>query len=103
MKYLPLMATMIMMVTLRCVVMTSRMRWVREVVRPRRYHLVRMQQILGIDCYYDNIQDCGSRGVWEGEGRSFCYSVTFIRNGKTEKRKQRTEELITGCYKLGVN
>lgn len=80
----------------------------REAVGPRRDLLVRMEQILGAECYNDNIQNYGSWGVWEGEGRSFRYPVTFIRNGKAEKRKQRTEdlqaeELITGHYKFGAN
>jgi len=44
----------------------------------------------------------------EGEGRSFRYPVTYIREGKEEKRKARVDDLqpealITGHYKFGAN
>ncbi|MFL0587191.1 hypothetical protein [uncultured Sphingomonas sp.] len=80
----------------------------RAAVAPRRDLMVRMERILGSECYNDNIQNYSSWGAWEGEGRSFRYPVTFVRDGRTEKRRQRTddlaaEELITGHYKFGAN
>ena len=80
----------------------------RAAVEPRRDLLVRMERILGSECYNDNIQNYSSWGVWEGEGRSFRYPVTFVRAGKPEKRRQKTddlaaEELLTGHYKFGAN
>lgn len=80
----------------------------RAAVEPRRDLLVRMERILGSECYNDNIQNYSSWGVWEGEGRSFRYPVTFVRDGKTDKRREKTddlmaEELITGHYKFGAN
>jgi hypothetical protein len=46
--------------------------------------------------------------VWEGEGRSFRYPVTYVRDGKEEKRKARVDDLrpealITGHYNFGAN
>ena len=75
---------------------------------PIRDLLVRMEEIIGQECYNGNIQNYSSWGEWEGEGRSFRYPVTFIRNGEEEKRRARTtglehEELVTGYYKFGAN
>lgn len=80
----------------------------RGSVEPRRDLLVRMEQILGSECYNGNIQNYSSWGIWEGEGRSFRYPVTFVRDGKPEKRRQRAadlsaEDLITGHYRFGAN
>ncbi|WP_127754357.1 hypothetical protein [Devosia sp. 1566] len=80
----------------------------REKVGPLRDLLVRMEAIIGNECYNDNIQNYGSWGVWEGEGRSFRYPVTMIRNGEPEKRRTsmdglQPEELITGHYRFGAN
>lgn len=81
---------------------------IREKVGPIRDLLVRMEGIIGQECYNGNIQNYSSWGEWEGEGRSFRYPVTFIRNGKEEKRRAHTadiehEELVTGYYKFGAN
>ena len=67
-----------------------------------------MEAIIGEECYNDNIQNYSAWGVWEGEGRSFRYPVTVLRNGETEKRRSRfddlqAEELITGHYRFGAN
>jgi hypothetical protein len=86
-------------------------RYVRDTrakIAPIRDLLVRMEAIIGDECYNDNIQNYGSWGVWEGEGRSFRYPVTVLRNGETEKRRSRfddlqAEELVTGHYKFGAN
>jgi len=86
-------------------------RYVRDTrakIAPIRDLLVRMEAIIGDECYNDNIQNYGSWGVWEGEGRSFRYPVTVLRNGESEKRRSRfddlqAEELVTGHYKFGAN
>lgn len=86
-------------------------RYVRDTrarVGPIRNLLLRMEGIIGDECYNDNIQNYSSWGVWDGEGRSFRYPVTVLRNGETEKRRTRLddlqpEELVTGHYKFGAN
>jgi hypothetical protein len=80
----------------------------RAKVGPIRDILVRMEAIIGSECYNANIQNYSAWGVWEGEGRAFRYPVTFIRDGQEEKRKTRTDDLqpetlITGHYKFGAN
>lgn len=80
----------------------------REKIAPIRELLVRMEAIIGDECYNDNIQNYGPWGVWEGEGRSFRYPVTVLRDGQSEKRRSRfddllAEELVTGHYKFGAN
>lgn len=80
----------------------------REKVEPIRDLLVRMEDIIGQECYNANIQNYSSWGEWDGEGRSFRYPVTYIRKGEEEKRRARTadlehEELVTGHYKFGAN
>lgn len=86
-------------------------RYVRDTrakIGPLRDLLIRMESIIGDECYNDNIQNYSSWGVWEGEGRSFRYPVTVLRNGETEKRRARfddlqPEELVTGHYRFGAN
>ncbi|BBF79935.1 hypothetical protein [Asticcacaulis excentricus] len=80
----------------------------REKVGPIRELLVRMEGIIGKECYNGNIQNYSSWGEWDGEGRSFRYPVTFIRKGVAEKchtgfAALTHEELITGYYKFGAN
>lgn len=86
-------------------------RYVRDMrakIGPIRDLLIRMESIIGDECYNDNIQNYSSWGVWEGEGRSFRYPVTVLRNGESEKRRTRfddlqPEELVTGHYRFGAN
>jgi hypothetical protein len=86
-------------------------RYVRDTrsrIEPIRHLLVAMEGILGSECYNDNIQNYGPGGVWEGEGRSFRYPVTFLVNGEGEKRRSRTDDLpaealLTGHYRFGAN
>lgn len=67
-----------------------------------------MENIIGSECYNDNIQNYSSWGVWEEEGRSFRYPVTYIRDDWEEKRRGSVadlhpEVLITGYYKFDAN
>lgn len=89
----------------------ARFRYVRDTrakIEPIRELLTRMEAIVGGECYNGNIQNYGSWGVWEGEGRSFRYPVTFLRNGENVRRRAgfgefQPEELITGHYLFGAN
>lgn len=77
-------------------------------IGPKKELLIRMERIIGGECYNGNIQNYGPWGVWEGEGRSYRYPVTFRRDGENEKRwsvPSDTEEeiLITGRYRFGAN
>lgn len=89
----------------------QRFRYVRDTrakIGPIRELLIRMESIIGDECYNDNIQNYNSWGVWEGEGRSFRYPVTVLRHGAAEKRRARfddlqAEELVTGHYRFGAN
>lgn len=89
----------------------QRFRYVRDTrakIAPLRDLLIRMENIIGSECYNDNIQNYSAWGVWEGEGRSFRYPVTFLRKGEPEKRRSRfddlqAEELVTGHYRFGAN
>lgn len=86
-------------------------RYVRDIrakIEPIRELLVRMEEIIGAECYNANIQNYSAWGVWEGEGRSFQYPVTFIADGTETKRRTapaeiQPETLITGHYKFGAN
>ncbi len=45
-----------------------------------------LEYTIGSECYNISIQNFGSGGVWEGEGREFRYPVTFInKDGGKEK------------------
>ncbi len=77
----------------------------RATVGPSRDILVPMEAIIASECYNANTQNYSA---WGGEGRSFRYPVTYIRDGKEEKRKARVDDLepeapITGHYKFGAN
>lgn len=81
---------------------------IRAKVGPIRDILVRMEAIIGSECYNAHIQNYSAWGVWEGEGRAYRYPVTYIRDGQEKKRKARVdnlepEMLITGHYKFGAN
>lgn len=52
----------------------------RAEVAPIRDLLTRMEAIIGSECYNSNIQNYGAWGVWEGEGRSFRYPVTYTKS-----------------------
>lgn len=47
-----------------------------------------LEYMVGSECYNGSIQNFGSGGVWEGEGRDFRYPVTFT-NKKGVKEKYR--------------
>ena len=79
--------------------------------KARRKLLVRMECILGNECYNGSIQNYGPGGVREGDGRAFRYPLT-VRSGKNEKAKVREviipatipdESILCGHYAFGAN
>lgn len=81
---------------------------IRAEIAPIRDLLIRMESIIGNECYNGNIQNYESYGVWESEGRSFRYPLTFIKDGKALKQyglsgELADEELLTGQYRFGAN
>ena len=74
----------------------------------RKKLLIKLESLIGTECYNSNIQNFGPGGVFEGEGRDFRYPISFYNNG--EKIKQRNvdreiEEDVfrTGHYSFGAN
>ena len=67
--------------------------------------LIDMENIIGNSCYNGNIQNYGSGGVWEGEGRHFRYPVTFEKSDKKWKVTPEisAKKLMSGHYAFGAN
>ena len=83
-------------------------RELRETVEPMKELLINLEDIIGRECYNANTQNYGPGGVWEGEGRSFQYPITFTVNGRDCKSREmhlfmQPEVLMTGRYKFGAN
>lgn len=80
----------------------------RREIDPIKELLIEIENIIGSECFNSNIQNYGSWGVLESEGRSFRYPVKFY-NGESEYKKRYvtsdipSEELITGYYPFGAN
>ncbi|MCU7873574.1 MAG: hypothetical protein KZQ91_12605 [Candidatus Thiodiazotropha sp. (ex Lucinoma borealis)] len=80
----------------------------RREIDPVKQLLIDLEGIVGNECYNSNIQNYGSWGVLESEGRSFRYPVKFW-NGETDHKEWNvtkdipSEELITGYYPFGAN
>jgi hypothetical protein len=79
--------------------------------KARRHLLVRLESLIGNECYNSNIQNYGPGGVREAEGRAFRYPLT-IRVSEGEKQKIRSttipdtvpsEMLASGYYAFGAN
>ena len=83
-------------------------RQLNETIEPIKELLTKMENIIGKECYNANIQNYGPWGEWEGEGRSFRYPITFLVNGRNDKRGStpsdiEPEVLMTGRYRFGAN
>lgn len=83
----------------------------KKLSKERRALLVRMESILGNECYNGNIQNYGPGGAREAAGRSFRYPV-MLRDGEGEKSKVRdslipataTDDMVrSGYYAFGAN
>ena len=77
-------------------------------IEPIKELLIKMESIIGNECYNQSIQNYGPGGIWEGEGRSFRYPVTLIVDAKDDKRwgissDVDAEILMTSRYKFGAN
>ena len=81
---------------------------IRAEVGPLAEILVKMEALIGRECYNANIQNYSAWGEWDGEGRSFRYPITFYADGEERKGWRvsadiKPEHLITGYYKFGAN
>jgi hypothetical protein len=71
--------------------------------------LLELEDIIGSECYNQNIQNWGPNGVFEGEGREFRYPVTFIGSDGTRIKRKSVDSSIpvtvavTGYYAFGAN
>lgn len=80
----------------------------RQQIDPLKTLLIELEGIVGNECYNGNIQNYGSWGELESEGRKFRYPVKFY-SGDSESKKWTvppeipSEELITGYYAFGAN
>lgn len=80
----------------------------RQQIDPIKLLLIELEKIVGNECYNGNIQNYGSWGELESEGRQFRYPVKFY-TGSSESKKWTvspdipSEELITGYYAFGAN
>ena len=79
--------------------------------KDRRKLLVRLESIIGNECYNGSIQNYGPGGVREGDGRAFRYPLT-VRTDRNEETKIRdvsippsvpSEALLSGYYSFGAN
>jgi hypothetical protein len=80
----------------------------RGKIEPVRELLIRMEQIIGSECYNRHIQNYGPGGVRQGEGRRFRYPANYMKNGEllrdgTRPKDMPAEVLITGHYRFGAN
>lgn len=83
----------------------------KQLSSSRRQILVKLESILGAECYNANIQNYGPGGAREAAGRSFRYPL-MIRLIDGVKQKIRVssipesvsdEELRSGYYAFGAN
>ncbi|TMS79546.1 hypothetical protein, partial [Pseudoalteromonas sp. S554] len=80
----------------------------RAEIDPLKNILIDIENIIGSECYNGNIQNYGSWGDLESEGRSFRYPVKFFDGENEFKRKTvprdiPAEQLISGYYPFGAN
>jgi hypothetical protein len=77
----------------------------------RRRLLVRLESMLGNECYNASIQNYGPGGVREADGRAFRYPLTVReKDGTTTKVRETVvpasvgnEVLLSGYYAFGAN
>lgn len=72
--------------------------------------IIDLERKIGGECYNSNIQNYGSWGVLEGEGRDFKYPFNYYEkntNFKTKKKYMHNdmtpEEIISAYYAFGAN
>ncbi len=81
----------------------------KKISAARKKLLIKLESLIGNECYNSNIQNWGPYGVFEGSGREFRYPITF-RDSENEKFKRRHVEsdidaksLLGGYYAFGAN
>ena len=80
----------------------------RRQIDPIKALLIELENIVGNECYNGNIQNYGSWGELESEGRQFRYPIKFYTDSGESKKWTvspdiPSEELITGHYAFGAN
>jgi len=70
--------------------------------------IVELESSIGNECYNGNIQNYGSWGAFEGEGREFKYPLNYYVNGSKTKRKYLSkdmseDEIMSSYYAFGAN
>ena len=80
----------------------------KQTVGPIKELLIKMENIIGNECYNGNIQNYESWGVLDSVGRTFRYPVVFDIDDIEHKRRMVSTDLsedvlVTGHYKFGAN
>ena len=70
--------------------------------------MVDLENSIGNQCYNGNIQNYGSWGAWEGQGREFKYPLNYYTKETKHKQKylsndMNAEEIISAYYAFGAN
>lgn len=71
--------------------------------------LIKLESLIGSECYNSNIQNWGPGGTFKGEGRDFRYPISFYdETGNKIKNRHVNAEieektLKTGFYTFGAN
>ncbi len=81
----------------------------KTIPKKRAELLMKLEELIGSECYNANIQNWGPHGVFEGEGRDFRYPITYV-NEKGDKVKRKWTDTtmpasvaMTGHYAFGAN
>ena len=75
----------------------------------RKALLVKMESIIGNQCYNTNIQNWGPGGEFEGQGRDFRYPITLCSKDEAKNKRRRVDvrqfgdNLSDGYYAFGAN
>ena len=84
---------------------------INKLSEARRKVLIRLESILGNECYNASIQNYGPGGIRESDGRAFRYPLT-VRLSDQPQQKIRSqsapenipdEALRSGYYSFGAN
>jgi hypothetical protein len=80
-----------------------------EPVEKRTRLLLELENLIGNECYNQNIQNHGPGGVFESAGRHIRYPITFIGADGTKLKRKLVERNLsseiakTGYYAFGAN
>ena len=82
----------------------------KRISNSRKELLVRLESIIGSQCYSTNMQNWGPGGTFEGEGREFRYPIRLRDADGNSRRLWRIdpkeapgETLLSGYYAFGAN